>query len=238
MTIRQNTPALYLSLPHSCSYLPDRMATTLFVDPHHPLSPELHGKFTRHGFRRSGDLVYRPHCQDCKACVPVRIPVAHFVPSRGQRRTWRRNDDVSVIAREPVFNPEHYALFLRYQDERHPGSGMANPAPEKYLRFLVGREIKTVFYELRARDRLLGVAVVDVLPDGLSAVYTFYDPTLPDRGLGVFALLWEIEHTRALDLPWLYLGYWIKDSPKMAYKSQYRPLEVYSDGRWAPLAEC
>lgn len=235
MTVRTPSPVLYLSLPHACSYLPGRMATTLFVDPHHPMTPELHARFTRHGFRRSGDLVYRPHCVDCAACLSARIPVADFQPSRGQRRVWKRNADIRVIAREPIFDEEHYALYLRYQEMRHPGSGMGNPSPERYLHFLVGRTVRTLFYELRAGAQLLGVAVVDCLPDALSAVYTFYDPDLTERGLGVYAVLWQIEHARELQLPWVYLGYWIKNSAKMSYKSRFRPLEVYNQGRWSPL---
>lgn len=235
MTARTPSPVLYLSLPHACSYLPGRMATTLFVDPHHLMTPELHARFTRHGFRRSGDLVYRPHCPDCAACLSARIPVASFQPSRGQRRAWKRNGDVRVIAREPVFDEQHYALYLRYQEARHPGSGMSNPSPERYLHFLVGRGVRTVFYELRAGPDLLGVAVVDCLPDALSAVYTFYDPSLTERSLGVYAVLWQIQHARELSLPWVYLGYWIKNSVKMNYKSRFRPLEIYHQGRWSLL---
>lgn len=233
MTSRPNFPNLYLSLPHSCSYIPQRLASTLFMDPQYPINPELYGDFNRHGFRRSGDLIYRPHCRDCTACVPVRIPAGDFTPTRGQRRVWRKNSDVQMIVGEPQFKQEHFELFLRYQEQRHPGSSMGNPNPEKYMRFLVGRQIKTQFVEMKCGDQLLGVAVVDLLPDGLSAVYTFYEPNLPARGLGVFAVLWEIEHARSLGLPWVYLGYWIKDSPKMAYKMNYQPLEFYQNGRWS-----
>ena len=235
MNIQQN-PALYLSLPHPCSYLPKQVATTLFIDPQFPVNSELHGLLARQGFRRSGDLVYRPHCQNCSACVSVRVPVAEFIPSRGQKRTWKKNQDISVSAKAAVFNQEHYDLFLRYQEKRHPGSGMGNPDPERYMRFLVCRTVKTVFYELRKKEALLGVAVVDLLPDGLSAVYTFYDPDLPERGLGVYSILWQIAHTRDLGLSWLYLGYWIKESPKMAYKINYQPLQIYQNGLWrAPI---
>lgn len=233
MTSRPNFPNLYLSLPHSCSYIPQRLASTLFMDPQYPINPELYGDFNRHGFRRSGDLIYRPHCRDCTACVPVRIPANDFTPTRGQRRVWRKNADVHMNIVEPQFRQEHFELFLRYQEQRHPGSSMGNPNPEKYMRFLVGRQIKTQFVEMKVDDKLLGVAVIDLLPDGVSAVYTFYEPNLPARGLGVFAVLWEIEHTRGLGLPWVYLGYWIKDSPKMAYKMNYQPLEFYQNGRWS-----
>lgn len=235
MTVRPNFPNLYLSLPHTCSYIPQRLASTLFMDPQYPITSELYGDFNRHGFRRSGDLIYRPHCRECSACIPVRIPVQQFLPTRGQRRTWKKNQDLSVTVSEPRFSQEHFELFLRYQDMRHPGSSMGSPNPDKYMRFLVGRQINTQFAEMRCGDQLLGVAVIDLLPDGLSAVYTFYDPDVAARGLGVYAILWQIAHTHTLNLPWLYLGYWIKESPKMAYKTNYRPLEAYQNGHWRGL---
>lgn len=228
-------PGLYLSQPHECSYLREQSARTLFVDPHRPLDAAAFGDLMRQGFRRSGDLVYRPHCTGCASCVSVRIPVDDFQPSRGQRRTWKKNRDLTVRARQAVFEAEHFDLFVRYQAKRHPGSGMADADPQKYLRFLTTRHVTTLFYEIRREERLLAVAVVDVLPDGLSAVYTFYEPDIAMRGLGVYAVMWQVEHAKQLGLPWVYLGYWIKESPKMAYKINYRPLEIYRDGRWVRL---
>ena len=222
-------------MPHPCSYLPGKTATTLFIDPHQPPDGETFNRFTRQGFRRSGELIYRPHCHGCAECVPVRVPVRRFVPNRGQRRVRARNQDLKIIRRDPVFSPEHFDLYLRYQSSRHAGGGMDDPNPEKYLHFLVHSHVDTVFYEMRAGERLLCVAVVDHLPDALSAVYTFFDPDEKARGLGVYSVLWEIDHARALNLNWLYLGYWIKDNRKMAYKSKYRPLEAYRRGRWIPL---
>lgn len=227
--------SLYLSQSHECSYLPEQRAQTLFVDPHQPLDARTFADLMRQGFRRSGDLVYRPHCGTCDSCVPVRIPATEFVATRGQRRTWKKNQDLTVRAREAVYDQEHFDLFVRYQAKRHPGSGMADADPQKYLRFLTTRHVTTLFYEIRRESRLLAVAVVDMLPDGLSAVYTFYEPDISMRGLGVFAVMWEIEHAKELGLPWVYLGYWIKESPKMAYKINYRPLEMYREGRWTRL---
>ncbi|MDA8389588.1 MAG: arginyltransferase [Gammaproteobacteria bacterium] len=229
-------PNLFLSTAHECSYLPDRAANTLFMDPRFPLSTELFGDFNRRGFRRSGDLIYRPHCQGCHACVPVRIPVESFMASRAQRRTLLRNRDVRMVVKRPVFDNEHFALFLRYQNHRHTGGSMANPDPPTYMRFLVGQQVETLFYEFRADGRLLAVAVIDSLPDGLSAVYTFYEPDLPQRGLGTFSILSQVRLTHELGLPFLYLGYWIEASPKMAYKSRFQPLEGYRNGRWARLS--
>ena len=235
MTFRQTKPDLYLSMPHACSYLAGRMSTILFVDPQRTLNAGEYALFVRQGFRRSGDLVYRPHCQGCSACVPVRVPVRAFQASRGQRRVWSRNTDIAVIETPARFEPAHFELYRRYQAGRHPESGMNDADPEKYLGFLASREIDTAFFELRAGNRLLGVAVADLLPDGLSAVYTFYDPDLPQRGLGVYAVLWEIAETARRGLDYLYLGYWIAESPKMAYKTRYQPIEMLQGGQWRPL---
>ena len=233
MTSHQKTPTLFLSLPHPCSYLPGKMATSLFLDPRQKLDSKSYAGFTRLGFRRSGDFIYRPHCGACRACVPVRIPVACFKPSRGQKRIWRRNQDLEVRAHPPVFSSEHFSLYARYQASRHPGGGMDDPDPEKYLNFLAASRLDTVFHEFRLDGRLLAVAVVDSLPDSLSAVYTFYDPDEPARGLGVYAVLWQVEEARRRQLPHVYLGYWIGESPKMAYKANYAPLEAYLDNRWS-----
>lgn len=232
MTASQKEPAFYISMPHPCSYLPGRMATMLFVSPQQVLDTRTFAELTRHGFRRSGDFVYRPHCRECQACIPVRIPVGSFRPNRSQRRTWRRNQDLTVHRREPEFKQEHFELYLRYQNARHPGGGMDEGDPERYLRFLTTRHSATDFYELRLADKLLGVAVADILPDGLSAVYTFYDPAAATRGLGVFSILVEVERAKRLGLPWVYLGYWIAQCEKMSYKRNFGPLQIYENGVW------
>ncbi len=225
----------YATAPYPCSYLPERTSTSLFLDPRLKLDSEDYTGYMRLGFRRSGDFIYRPHCGVCRACIPVRVPVARFEPNRGQRRIWKRNTDVTVQPHPPVFSAEHFALYTHYQAQRHPGGGMDDPDPEKYLGFLAASRIDTVFHEIRCDGKLLAVAVVDHLPDSLSAVYTFYDPDEMERGLGVYAVLWQIEEARRLGLPHVYLGYWIKESPKMAYKASYRPLEAFLDNRWVTL---
>ena len=235
MTSHHKPPEVFLSMPHACSYLPGCTATSLFLDPRQPLDSRQYAAFMRLGFRRSGDLIYRPHCRECNACVPVRVPVNRFQPDRGQRRIWKRNQDLSVVARPPVFQQEHFELYQRYQSSRHPGGGMDDPDPQKYLNFLGSRHIHTVFYEMRLGQKLLAVAVTDILPDGLSAVYTFFNPDEKRRALGVYAVLWQIEHARERALSWLYLGYWIKECQKMAYKGRYRPLEVFLQGHWVHL---
>jgi len=235
MTVRQNKPDLYLSMPHPCSYLAGQLSTILFVDPQRLLEPGEYGHYVQHGFRRSGDLVYRPHCTACNACIPVRIPVRDFMPNRRQRRTWRRNEELMVIEKPARFEADHFALYQRYQAARHPDSGMNDADPQKYLGFLSSRQVDTIFCEIRRDQKLLGVAIADVLQDGLSAVYTFYDPDYPRLSLGSFSILWQIAETRRRDLQYLYLGYWITESPKMSYKINYQPLEAFRFGHWLRL---
>jgi arginine-tRNA-protein transferase len=222
----------YTTPAHGCSYLPNRQAVTLFADPGIPKSDPVYGLLSAHGFRRSGEHLYRPHCHTCRACVPVRVPVAEFVPNRHQRRTWLRNTDLSVRPTPARFNTEHFDLYQRYLAGRHRGGGMDNPSPQQYLDFLTASWASTRFLEIRLGNRLLGVAVVDFLSDALSAVYTFYEPNEPARSLGKFSVLYEIEAAREAGLQWLYLGYWIEDSRKMRYKVDFQPLEYFWDGQW------
>ena len=235
MTAKQDKPALYLSLPHDCGYLPARQATTLFLDPDHILDGQRYDDFVRAGFRRSGNLVYRPHCQDCQACVAVRIPVDRFRPNRGQRRVWQRNQDLLISEFPAAYHEDHFQLYRRYLAQRHAGGGMDDPTPDKYLEFLASRHTRTVFHEMRAGEQLMAVAVTDHLGDGLSAVYTFFEPDERRRGLGIFSVLWQVELARALDMKWVYLGYWIADCEKMAYKTAYQPLEALIEGDWQAI---
>jgi arginine-tRNA-protein transferase len=227
--------ALYLTGEHSCSYLSERRARTLFVDPTAHIDGATYQALVDQGFRRSGAHVYRPACRGCAACVPVRVPVAEFLPDRSQRRNWRRNSaELTLLDTPAVFRPSHFELYRRYLMERHPQGGMADEASEgSYRRFLVERwGGSTRFIEIRLDERLVGVAVTDVLEQGLSAVYTFFDPTLSERSPGTFAILAQIEAARRIDAPYLYLGYWLRDSTKMRYKERFRPIEAWDGHRW------
>ena len=232
---RQQPLAFYLSAEHPCSYLPERMARTVFLDPHAAPRREVYQKLAARGFRRSGPLLYRPECAHCSACVPVRIPVAAFRPDRSQRRIRHRNRDLTVRMLPPRFNAEHFGLYHRYLEIRHPDGGMDQHSEMDYAGFLVSRWSESVFVEMRLAGRLAAVAVVDVFTDALSAVYTFYDPRLARRSLGTFAILWEIDEARRRGSRWLYLGYWIAASPKMAYKDRFRPCERLGPEGWEPL---
>lgn len=225
----------YATQAHPCSYLPTEQATTLFLDPSQPMDAHVYAELSEVGFRRSGDHLYRPHCQKCSACVPARLPVADFKPNRQQRRILTRNADLQMRAVRPAFSEEYYDLYARYIEQRHADGDMYPPNREQFSTFLVRDLPFSRFYEFRLNGRLLAVAVTDVLPNGLSAVYTFYDPDEEHRSLGRYAILWQIAETARLGLHAVYLGYWIKNCRKMNYKTQYRPIELFVNQHWAIL---
>lgn len=220
--------------PYECNYLSNQLATIVYVEPN---NPTLYDNLSQQGFRRSGSHIYRPECQSCDACIAMRVPVLQFAPRRSQRRVWQKNQDLTISAAPPAFNQEHFNLYCSYLTARHKGDGMDSTTPRTYTQFLTSSWSKTVFYEFRLKKQLLAIAVVDQLKNGLSAVYTFFDPDYSARSLGVYAILWEIEQTKRLNLDWLYLGYWVKDCQKMSYKTEYQPLEYYHQGKWQSEAK-
>lgn len=222
---------LYLSGPQVCGYLAGRSARNAYVDPQFALNPARYGYLLEQGFRRSGAYVYRPQCEACQRCIPARVPVAEFTPNRAQRRCLKANQDVSV-QRHTQLNGEHYRLYRRYLQARHPGGGMDADNTAAFHQFLECPWGQTEFWEFRAQARLLAVAVVDRLPRALSAVYTFFDPAESARSLGVLAVLQQIEHARSAGLPHLYLGYWVPGSAKMDYKQNYQPQELLGAQGW------
>lgn len=222
----------YATPPHGCNYLPEQEAVTLFADPRFPKNTRLYSALADCGFRRSGEHLYIPHCSACTRCVPVRIPVEEFMPTRSQQRTLRRNHSLSINRMPAEFDPEHFSLYKRYLDNRHPGGGMDGPSRENYIEFLIASWTETYFYEMRDANKLICIAVVDFMDNALSAVYTFYDPEFSKYSPGKYSILFEIEEARRLGKKWLYLGYWIEGCNKMKYKSEYRPMEFYIDNEW------
>ncbi len=222
---------------HDCSYLEGQQAATVFMDPEQPLTARLYSRLITAGFRRSGTHLYRPACADCQACISCRVRVREFIPGKRFKRIWRRNLD--IVSREvtagALDSPDFYELYARYITLRHADGDMYPPTREQFASFIQARTPTSRFHAFYVQEQLLAVCVLDELDHGLSAMYTFFEPDLPERSLGVYVILWQIEKARRLNLPYLYLGYWIKDCSKMRYKTEYRHLELLIANRWTVL---
>lgn len=225
----------YATAPYPCSYLPGRLARSQVATPSYLIDTDTYGSLVSAGFRRSGAFTYRPWCDHCQACVPVRVVAAQFEPSRSQRRAWKRHEALEASFGELKFSAEHYALYRLYQGERHRGGGMDHDSREQYQHFLLHSNVDTDLFEFREGHELRMVSLVDRLVDGLSSVYTFFEPDVPGASLGTYNILWQIARCRELGLSYLYLGYWIAESRKMAYKASFRPVEGLRGGQWVQL---
>ncbi len=223
---------LYQGSVSDCSYLDNKQAINIYADPHHPQPRAVYNQLIKRGFRRSGEYVYRPGCNECTACVPVRICVEQFKPRRTDKRNLKANSDLTVDYSAARYTDVYFDLYERYLNVRHPDGGMDKPEPEDFERFLLNPWGETLFVEILDGDKLVGVAVTDATTDGLSAVYTFFDPEYQRRGLGKFCILQQIKLSSMMSLPYLYLGYWVDGCQKMQYKTDFRPQEHFDGVQW------
>ncbi len=237
-------PQFYVTAPQPCPYLPGRMERKLFTALQGDYAEKLNDSLSKQGFRRSQNVLYRPSCADCQACLSARIRVKDFEPARSQRRAWRRNAHLRREATSPWATEDQYALFRRYLDSRHADGGMADMDIFEFAAMIEETPVRSRVVEYSAdpppgshRRALAAVCLTDVLDDGVSMVYSFYDPSRERDSLGTYIILDHVEIARAAGLPYVYLGYWVPGSSKMGYKSRFAALEIYKGGQWQEIGD-
>ncbi|MBU3561555.1 arginyltransferase [Polynucleobacter hallstattensis] len=231
----------YATAPYPCSYLPGKTARSQVATPSHLIHADLYGELVNAGFRRSGLYTYRPYCDECKACTATRIPVKHFSPNRSQKRAWKKHLGLEVRVLNLGYQEEHYQLYQHYQHERHAGVDSEQEDQDQYMQFLLQSRVNSRIVEFRDGPhdshpgRLRMVSMIDILEQGISSVYTFFDTSNVSASYGSFSILWQIQQALELDLPYLYLGYYIEQSKKMSYKAKFQPIEGLIDDHWQPI---
>lgn len=225
-------PEFFVTNPHPCSYLGERLAQTVFLDPDSQPDQKDYSILVQNGFRRSGQHIYRPNCESCQACISVRLNVAAFTAGRRFKRILKANADLVVEHYPSDACPDFYRLYERYISTRHRDGDMFPSDPDQYAAFLQNNLGNCEFLAFRHKGETIAVAVTDILNDGLASVYSFFDPDYAARSLGTLAILYQVEYCKKRNLPYLYLGYWIKDCQKMCYKTDFQPLEYFFNGLW------
>ncbi len=235
MSNAHNPIRLFETVIDQCPYLEDKNSASILVDPDHQIDQALFTLLSRSGFRRSGEMLYAPKCPSCKACISVRVPVDRFKPSRSHKRVLKKNSDVEIQMQDVCFDQTHFDLYLRYQQHRHPDSSMCDEDEKKYIGFIESSYAESKFMCFYLEKTLIGISVLDQFDDGISSVYTFFEPDHQNRSLGTYAILSAIKMAKQQDVSYTYLGYWIDGSKKMDYKRNFKPLEGYFDRRWHEL---
>ena len=231
----------YATAPYPCSYLPGKTARSQVATPSHLIHADLYGELVNAGFRRSGLYTYRPYCDECNACTATRIPVKNFKPNRSQRRSWKKHAGLDIRVLNLGYQEEHYQLYQLYQNERHAGGDVDQDDQDQYMQFLLQSRVNSRIVEFRdgPQDshpgRLRMVSMVDILDQGISSVYTFFDTSNTSASYGSFSILWQIQRVLELGLSYVYLGYYIQNSEKMSYKSKFQPIEGLINDRWQPI---
>jgi arginine-tRNA-protein transferase len=225
----------YATASYPCSYIPDRVARSQVASPNHEVNASTYSELVRIGFRRSGAFTYRPICDACSACVPVRIDTTKFIPSKSLKRVIKKHTHLSVGISHLKDSTEHYELYQKYQSERHSGGGMDQDSKDQYKHFLLESNVTTRIIEFKEAHKCVAISIVDELDDGISSVYTFFETEDKSKSYGSYSICWQIDLCRSLGLRYLYLGYWIKESEKMSYKTRFTPLEGFIKDRWTIL---
>ena len=233
----------YATAPYPCSYLPGKTARSQVATPSHLIHTDIYGELVNAGFRRSGLYTYRPYCDECRACIATRVLVSQFNPTRSQRRAFRKHSGLEVHVLKLGYQEEHYQLYQRYQNSRHSGGEMDQEDQDQYMQFLLQSRVNSRIVEFRdgSNDphpgRLRMVSMIDILEQGISSVYTFFDTGNSAASYGSYSILWQIQQAIDLNLPYVYLGYYIRDSEKMSYKSKYQPIEGLINDHWQVITE-
>ena len=224
---------LYITPAHPCSYLASEEAQTLFVDPRKIISSQLYSGLTERGFRRSGSHIYKPHCENCNKCIPIRLDVSTFRANKTQRRVLKQNSDLECRVEKTEFTRTNYTLFEKYIEARHKDGDMYPATEDQFKSFLLSPWGNTHSINFYLKGALVSSAVTDIQLRSISAIYTFFEPDQSDRSLGTLSILKQIELASSLNLKHVYLGYWINESDKMDYKKNYRPNEQLVDDYWS-----
>ncbi len=230
-----STLQFYRTAAYPCSYLPNKLACSQVATPSHLIDTNTYSELIKNGFRRSGTFTYRPDCDHCKACIPVRVVVNNFFLNLNQRRVYKRHQNLTATQNELYYNPDHYELYLHYQMKRHCNGNIEQDSREQYKNFLLQSNVNSKLVEFYEGKKLRIISIIDELTDGMSSVYTFFDPDVKGASFGTYSILWQILRCRARELPYLYLGYWIKTSRKMQYKANFQPLQGLINSKWQPI---